>query len=89
MDFVSGAKQVLVVMDHVTKKGEPKILNTCTLPLTGQAVVDTIVSSLAVIRVESEGLHLVERAPGVSVAEIRNATEAELLTDGDVPEIVL
>ena len=89
MDLVSGAKRVLIVMDHLSKKGDQKILKACTLPLTGKAVVDTIVSSLAVMRVRDNGLHLVERAPGVSVDEIRGATEANLHTDGDVPEIQL
>ena len=87
MDLVNGAKEVLIVMDHVSKKGDRKILDRCTLPLTGKGVVNTIVSSLAVMRVESDGLHLTERAPGVTVDEVRAATEPELLTDGDVPEI--
>lgn len=87
MDLVTGAKAVLIVMDHLSKKGDRKILNTCTLPLTGKGVVNTIVSSLAVMRVEPDGLHLTERAPGVTVDEIQAATEPELLTDGEVPEI--
>jgi 3-oxoacid CoA-transferase subunit B len=87
MDLVAGAKNVLIVMDHLSKRGDKKILETCTLPLTGKGVVNTIVSSLAVMRVESDGLHLTERAPGVTVDEIRAATEAELLVDGDVPEV--
>ncbi len=89
MDLVSGAKRVCIVMDHLSKKGDAKILQTCTLPLTGKAVVDTIVSSLAVMRVRDDGLHLVERAPGVSVDEIRGATDAELHMDGNVPEVQL
>jgi 3-oxoacid CoA-transferase subunit B len=89
MDLVSGAKQVLIVMDHVSRRGDKKILNECSLPLTGQQVVNKLVTSLAVIDVTPDGLRLLERAPGVSVEEIRNATEPELLTDGDVPEIAV
>lgn len=87
MDLVTGAKQVLIVMDHLTKKGDKKILNDCTLPLTGKGVVSKLVTSLAVIEVRRDGLHLLERAPGVSVNEIRAATEPELHTGGEVPEI--
>ena len=89
MDLVSGAKQVLIVMDHVSRRGDKKILNECSLPLTGQQVVNKLVTSLAVIDVTPDGLRLLERAPGVSVEEIRDATEPELLTDGDVPEIAV
>jgi len=89
MDLVSGAKRVLIVMDHVSRRGDKKILNECSLPLTGQQVVNKLVTSLAVIDVTPDGLRLLERAPGVSVEEIRNATEPELLTDGDVPEIAV
>ena len=87
MDLVSGAKRVLIVMDHVSKRGDLKILNECSLPLTGKGVVHRLVTSLAVIEVTPDGLRLLERAPGVSVDEIRTATEPELLVDGDVPEV--
>lgn len=87
MDLVSGAKRILIVMDHVSKRGEPKVLAACTLPLTGQGVVDTIVTSLAVLNVAPDGLRLIERAPGVSVDEVRSVTGAPLLVDGDIPEI--
>ena len=89
MDLVSGAKRVLIVMDHLSKRGDRKILNACSLPLTGKGVVNTIVSSLAVMEVQDDGLHLLERAPGVSVDEIRAATEPALITSGEVPEIAV
>ena len=89
MDLVTGAKQVLIVMDHVSKRGDKKILNNCTLPLTGKQVVNKLVTSLAVIAVTPDGLRLVERAPGVSVNEIRDTTEPELLIDDDVPEVAI
>tara|TARA_B110000116_G_scaffold269949_1_gene286944 strand:+ start:1156 stop:1812 length:657 start_codon:yes stop_codon:yes gene_type:complete len=89
MDLVIGAKQVLIVMDHVSKRGDKKILNDCSLPLTGQRVVNKLVTSLAVIEVTPDGLRLLERAPGVSVEEIRDATEPELLITGSVPEVAV
>lgn len=89
MDLVSGARRVLIVMDHLSKRGDRKILDACSLPLTGKGVVNTIVSSLAVIEVEPDGLRLLERAPGVSVDEIRAATEPALITNGDVPETAI
>ena len=89
MDLVSGAKRVLIVMDHLSKRGDRKILNECSLPLTGKGVVNTIVSSLGVMEVKADGLHLLERAPGVSVDEIRAATEPPLITRDDVPEIAV
>ena len=89
MDLVTGAKQVLIVMDHLSKRGDKKILDRCSLPLTGTQVVNTLVTSLGVISVTPGGLRLLERAPGVSVDEIRDATEPELLLDGDVPEVAV
>ncbi len=87
MDLVAGAKNVVVAMQHVAKDGSSKILKKCSLPLTGVRVVKKIVTELAVMEVTGDGLVLRERAPGVSVEEIRKATEAKLIIAGDVPEM--
>ncbi len=87
MDLVASAENIIVAMMHVNKAGESKILKNCTLPLTGVACVKKIVTELAVLEVTSDGLKLLERAPGVTVEEIIKATEADLIVEGDIPEM--
>ena len=76
MDLVAGVKRVVVVMEH-TAKGRPKLLKACTLPLTGTEVVDLVITDLGVLEIDQDGMTLVELAPGVSVVDIEQNTEAE------------
>lgn len=78
MDLVAGVGRVVVVMDHTSKAGESKLLKACTLPLTGKGVVDRIITNLGVMDVVNGKLRVVECAEGVSLDDIRAATEAEL-----------
>ena len=88
-DLVASARNIIVAMMHTNPQGESKLLKNCTLPLTGVGVVKRIVTDLAVIDVTEHGFRLVERAPGVTVDEIRQATEGTLIVEGDIPEIQL
>ena len=87
MDLVASAENIIVAMMHVNKAGESKILKKCTLPLTGVGCVKKVVTELAVLEVTSSGFKLLERAPGVSVEDIIKATEADLIIEGEIPEM--
>ena len=87
MDLVASAENIIVAMMHVNKAGESKILKNCTLPLTGVGCVKKVVTELAVLEVTPNGFKLLERAPGVSVEDIVKATEAELIIEGEIPEM--
>jgi len=87
MDLVAAARLVVVAMEHTTRTGEPKILKKCTLPLTGKKVVDTIVTEMGYMRVKPEGLVLEEIAPGVTVEEVRAATQAKFIVSPKLKEM--
>ena len=89
MDLVASAKNIIVAMMHTNPKGESKLLSSCTLPLTGMACVKKIVTELAVIEVGLDGFILLERAPGVSVEEIKQKTAGRLTVPNHVPEMQL
>ncbi len=88
MDLVASAKHIIVAMQHCSKEGASKLLKKCTLPITGIKCVTKIVSDMAVIDILPEGgFKLIERAPGVSVEQIKNATEGKLIIEGTIPEM--
>lgn len=89
MDLVASAENIIVAMMHTNRAGESKLLRRCTLPLTGVGCVTKIVTNLAVLEVTKDGFKLLERAPGVSVEDIKDATEGTLVVEGEIPEMKL
>ena len=87
MDLVASAENIIVAMMHTNRVGDSKLLKKCSLPLTGVNCVKKIVSNLAVLEIVNNSFKLLERAPGVSIEEIKNATEGNLIIEGDIPEI--
>lgn len=88
MDLVASAKNIIVAMMHTNPKGHSKLLSKCTLPLTGVNCVKKIVTDLAVLDVTEKGFQLIERAPGVSIDEIKSKTTGNLIVEGTIPEMV-
>ena len=89
MDLVASAENIIVAMMHTNRAGESKLLKNCTLPITGVQCVKKVVTNLAVLDITPDGFHLLERAPGISVEEIKNATEGRLIAPDNVPEMDL
>ncbi|MEJ1221560.1 CoA transferase subunit B [Sediminicola sp. 1XM1-17] len=89
MDLVASAENIIVAMMHTNKAGESKLLKRCSLPLTGVGCVKKIVTNLAVLEVTPKGFKLLETAPGISVEDVKKATEGTLIVDGNIPEMVL
>ena len=87
MDLVASADNIIVAMRHTNKRGESKLLKACSLPLTGVKCVKRIVTDMAVLDVTEAGFKLIERAPGVSVEEIKRATAGRLVIEGEIPEM--
>lgn len=89
MDLVASAENIIVAMMHTNKEGESKLLKRCTLPLTGVGCIKKVVTNLAVLEITDRGFKLLERAPGVSIETIKNATEGTLIVEGVIPEITV
>lgn len=87
MDLVASAENIIVAMMHTNRAGESKLLKKCSLPLTGVKCVKKVVTDLAVMEITEKGFKLLEKAPGVSVADIQKATEGNLIVEGDIPEM--
>jgi 3-oxoacid CoA-transferase subunit B len=87
MDLVASARNIIVAMQHTNPKGESKLLPSCSLPLTGLSCVKKLVTDLAVLEITPEGFRLLERAPGVSVREIKDKTAGKLIIEGEIPEM--
>lgn len=87
MDLVAGAQNIIVTMTHADKHGNSKLLAQCTLPLTGVNCINKVITDLAVLEVKDGAFHLIERAPGVSVDEIKSKTAGKLVVTDDVPEM--
>ena len=87
MDLVASADNIIVAMMHTNKRGESKLLKKCSLPLTGVGCVTKVVTNLAVLEIKNNQFYLLERAPGVSVEVIQNATEGTLIIEGEIPEM--
>lgn len=89
MDLVASAENIIVAMTHTNRAGASKLLKRCSLPLTGVGCVKKIVTNMAVIEVTADGFQLIERAPGVTIEEIINATDGNLIVKGEIPEMKL
>ncbi|WMN58727.1 3-oxoacid CoA-transferase subunit B [Pseudoalteromonas xiamenensis] len=87
MDLVAGAKNIICTMTHANKAGESKVLERCSLPLTGAGCINKVLTDLALLEIKNGAFHLLERAPGVSVEEIVRKTAGALVVDGDIPEM--
>ncbi len=89
MDLVASAENIIVAMMHTNKAGKSKLLKKCSLPLTGVQCVKRVVTNLALLEITDKGFKLLERAPGVSLEDIKKATEGTLIIEGDIPEMIL
>ncbi|MEQ8240222.1 MAG: CoA transferase subunit B [Cyclobacteriaceae bacterium] len=87
MDLVASAENIIVAMMHTNREGESKLLKSCTLPLTGVKCVKKVITNLAALEITNDGFKLLERAPGVTVQEIIDATEGKLIVEGEIPEM--